>query len=145
MRKSGTILMYNCSGPEFSKMRQIFAMLRMRMHPITPDRYHISLGELVDGKGEPVAESEAPEAFQERILVFCNINRALLHQTLEVIRAAKLPPIELKAVLTETNQSWDSIHLHEELSMEREALAKQVAEQEAKKAAEAGEAEKAGE
>ena len=28
---AGTILMYNLSGPEFSKLRQIFAMLRLRM------------------------------------------------------------------------------------------------------------------
>ena len=29
--KSGTVLLYNCSGTEFSKLRQIFAMLRLRL------------------------------------------------------------------------------------------------------------------
>ena len=44
--KSGTILMYECSGPEYSKLRQIFAMLRLRMRPVTPDKYHLTLAEL---------------------------------------------------------------------------------------------------
>ena len=43
---AGTILMYNLSGPEFSKLRQIFAMLRLRMRVVEPDRYHIALSDL---------------------------------------------------------------------------------------------------
>ena len=47
--KSGTILMYECSGPEYSKLRQIFAMLRLRMRVVNPDKYHLTLAELADG------------------------------------------------------------------------------------------------
>ena len=130
--RSGTILMYNCSGPEFSKMRQIFAMLRLRMRVVNPNQYHLPLGELAQGKGEP---GEEAEALPEAMLVFCGLTRPLLHQVLEVIRLAKLPPIELKAVLTETNQGWDTIQLREELLKEREAM-------EAKRAEKAAEADK---
>ncbi len=148
-RKIGTVLMYNCSGPEYSKLRQIFAMLRIRMHPIAPERYHVALNELVDGKGEPVAEGEAPEAFEERMLVFCHMHQLMLHRVLEVIRLAELPPIQLKAVLTESNQTWDSVQLREELLRERETIAEQVQAERAKKAeaekAEADKAEQSGE
>ena len=129
MKNAGTILMYNCSGPEFSKMRQIFAMLRLRMRPVEPERYHVSLEELARGKGEP---SEAAEALPEAMLVFCGLGDALLHQVLEVLRAAQLPPIPLKAVLTETNRTWDTLQLHQELLREREAIAEQKAQQEQK-------------
>ena len=119
--RAGTILLYNCSGPEFSKLRQIFAMLRLRMRPVSPEQYHLSLEELAQGKGEagPAGEETIPEA----MLVFCGLNQALLHQVLEVIRVAKLPPIPLKAVLTETNREWTSLQLYEELKKEREAIA----------------------
>ena len=123
MKNSGIVLMYNCSGPEFSKLRQIFAMLRLRMRVVGPDRYHVSLDELAQGKGEPSAE--AVEAIPEAMLVFCGLGDALLHQVLEVIRVAKLPPIPLKAVMTETNREWDTRQLHEELLKEREAIAAQ--------------------
>ena len=57
--RSGTILMYNCSGPEFSKLRQIFAMLRMRMRPVSPEQYHVSLEQLAQGKGEDAPDPES--------------------------------------------------------------------------------------
>ena len=141
MKNAGTILMYNCSGPEFSKLRQIFAMLHMRMRVVTPDRYHLNLMDLYAGKGENVPEEQAPAAFEERMLVFCNLNQTLLHQVLNVIRLAELPEIELKAMLTGTNKDWNSIQLREELLAERAALAKAAKEAEEKKAAEAQETE----
>ena len=121
--RSGTILLYNCSGPEFSKLRQIFAMLRLRMRPVSPEQYHLPLEQLAQGKGEPVPTEEEP--IPEAMLVFCGLNQALLHQVLEVIRLAKLPPIPLKAVLTETNREWETVQLRQELLKEREAIQEQ--------------------
>ena len=120
MKNAGTILMYGCSGEQFSKLRQIFAMLRLRMRVVEPDRYHIPLEELAKGKGEP---GEPAEPLPEPLLVFCGLPQALLNQVLEVIRLSKLPPIPLKAVMTETNRSWNTLQLHEELLKEREAMA----------------------
>ncbi len=126
MKNAGTVLMYNCSGPKFSKLKQIFAMLRLRMRVVEPDRYHLSLEELAQGIGEP---GEAAEPLSEPMLVFCYMGQALLDQVLEVIRVAKLPPIPLKAVLTENNRTWTTQELHAELLKEREAVAAQKAEQ----------------
>ena len=122
MKNAGTILIYNCSGEPFSKLKQIFAMLRLRMRVVEPSRYHISLGELAQGKGEPGAEAEP---LPEPMLVFCYMPQALLNQVLEVIRVAKLPPIPLKAVLTQDNRTWDTRQLHQELLKERESIAAQ--------------------
>lgn len=126
MKNAGTILMYNCSGEDFSKLRQIFAMLRLRMRVVEPERYHIPLEELVQGKGEP---GEKGDPIPEAMLVFCGLPQALFSQVLEVIRAAKLPPIPLKAVLTDANRTWDTCRLHAELLKEREAIAAQKAGQ----------------
>ena len=145
MKRSGTILMYNCSGPEFSRLRQIFAMLRLRMRPVGPERYHLTLRELANGEGE--ASEQAEEPIPEAMLVFCGLGDALLHQVLEVIRLAKLPPIPLKAVLTASNQEWTTRQLREELLKEREAIAaklqeqKQAQQEEAADKAEAAEAD----
>lgn len=119
MKNAGTVLMYQCSAPEFSKLKQIFAMLRLRMRVVEPDRYRVPLAELARGKGEP---GEAAEPLPEPMLVFCGLGEALLNQVLEVIRLSKLPPIPLKAVMTETNRSWNTLQLHEELLKEREAM-----------------------
>ena len=120
MKNAGIVLMYNCGGPEYAKLRQIFAMLRLRMRPVEPNRYHIPLEELQRGEGEPVETDEAP--IPERMLVFCGLGDKLLQQVLQVIRFAQLPPIPLKAVLTDVNREWDSRKLREELLKEREAI-----------------------
>ena len=125
MKNAGTVLMYGCSGDRFSKLKQIFAMLRLRMRVVEPDRYHVPLEELAQGRGEP---GENAEALPEPMLVFCYLPKALLNQVLEVMRVAKLPPIPLKAVLTETNQTWDTMQLYHELLQEREAIAAQKTE-----------------
>ena len=117
--------MYHCSGEGFSRLKQIFAMLHLRMRVVEPDRYHVPLEELAVGKGEA---GEMAEPLPEAMLVFCGLGQALLNQVLEVIRVAKLPPIPLKAVLTDTNRTWNTIQLHEELLREREAIARQKAE-----------------
>ena len=120
--KSGTILMYECSGPEYSKLRQIFAMLRLRMRPVTPDKYHLTLAELADGKGDPLEDASDVKPVPERMLVFCGLNQVLLAQVLEVIRLAKLPPTPMNAVLTMNNLQWNTMQLYEELCREREAM-----------------------
>lgn len=123
---AGIVLMYNCSGDQFSKLKQIFAMLRLRMRLVEPDRYHIPLEELAQGVSAPggaTAPSETAEPLEEPMLVFCNVGQALLDKVLEVIRLSKLPPIPLKAVLTESNRTWNSLELHTELCKERAAIA----------------------
>lgn len=122
MKNAGTILLYNCSDEKFFKLKQIFAMLRLRMRMVESNRYHISLGELAQGKGEP---GEAAEPLPDPMLVFCGLPQALLNQVLEVIRVAKLPPIPLKAVLTDVNRDWNTRQLYEELLKERDAFAAQ--------------------
>ena len=117
--KSGIVLIYNCSGPKFTKLGHIFAMLGLRMRRIQPTQYGQPLLELAQGVEGTAVEAEA---FSENMLVFCGLNDLLLHQVLEVIRVAKLPPIHLKAVLTEDNAGWNSLELYNELCREREAM-----------------------
>lgn len=137
MKKAGTILIYNCSGPEFSKMRQIFAMLHLLMRQVTPEKYEMTLLEVADGTGTPLAEGGEP--IEDNMLVFCGLHSALLRQVLEVLRLAKLPPIPYKAVLTVNNKDMNSKQLYEELRKERAAL--QAAKEEALKKKEEGEAQ----
>ena len=127
MKKAGTVLIYNCSGPQFSKMRQIFAMLRLLMRQVTPDKYDLTLEQVAVGSGDPLPEGGEPIA--ENMLVFYGVNGALLNQVLEILRLSKLPPIPLKAVVTTENKDWNSKQLYEELCKERDALAAKDAEQ----------------
>ena len=123
--KNGIVLLYNCNDAKFFKLKQIFAMLKLRMRTVTPDKYHLTLEQLAEGAGEA---GEAGQAIPDNMLVFCGMSEEFLHQVLEVIRVAKLPPIAFKAMMTETNSGWNSLELYEELKKERDGIANHQAE-----------------
>ena len=117
-----TVLMYNCSGPEGAKLRQIFLMLRVRIRQVAPEQYGLTLEELLSRSEEsrPVEES-----FLEPMLVFCGLAQGRLDQILTTMNRAGLPWIALKAMLTPTNKSWNSQQLWTELRLEHEAMTAQ--------------------
>ena len=81
MKNAGTVLLYNCSAPEFSKLKQIFAMLRLRMRVVEPDRYHVPLEELAQAAQRALqggAGAEAQEAFRNIISAYAKDRLVLL-------------------------------------------------------------------
>ena len=114
-----TVLMYNCSGEQWAKLRQISLMLRVRIHPVEADQYGLTLEELLDR-----SEEKAPveEEFSDPMLVFCNLPHEKLDHLLTAMGRAGLPRIALKAMLTPTNRTWTSQQLWTELRREHEAM-----------------------
>ena len=114
-----TVLMYNCSGEQWAKLRQIFLMLRVRIRPVEADQYGLTLEELLDR-----SEEKAPveEDFSDPMLVFCNLPHEKLDHLLTAMGRAGLPRIALKAMLTPTNRTWTSQQLWTELRREHEAM-----------------------
>ena len=114
-----TVLMYNCSGEQWSKLRQIFLMLRVRIRPVEADQYGLTLEDLL-GRSEEKAPVE--EEFSDPMLVFCNLPHEKLDHLLTAMGRAGLPRIALKAMLTPTNCTWTSQQLWTELRREHEVM-----------------------
>lgn len=121
-----TVLLYNCSGPQWSKLRQVFVMQKLRMKEVEPGQYGLPLAQVLEGSGETAG---VEEEFSDPMLVFCSLTGPQLDRLLGAMKRAKLPPIPLKAVLTGANREWDSLQLREELLKEREAIAQQQKQQ----------------
>lgn len=114
-----TVLMYNCDGEQWAKLRQIFLMLRVRIRPVEADQYGLTLEDLL-GRSEEKAPVE--EEFSDPMLVFCNLPHEKLDHLLTAMGRAGLPRIALKAMLTPTNRTWTSQQLWTELRREHEAM-----------------------
>ncbi len=125
-----TVLMYNCSGEQWSKLRQIFLMLRVRIRPVEADQYGLTLEDLL-GRSEEKAPVE--EEFSDPMLVFCNLPHEKLDHLLTAMGRAGLPRIALKAMLTPTNRTWTSQQLWTELRREHEAMQAQRQQKKLKK------------
>ncbi len=114
-----TVLMYNCDGEQWAKLRQIFLMLRVRIRPVEADQYGLTLEDLL-GRSEEKAPVE--EEFSDPMLVFCNLPHEKLDHLLTAMGRAGLPRIALKAMLTPTNRTWTSQQLWTELRREHEVM-----------------------
>jgi len=114
-----TVLMYNCDGEQWAKLRQIFLMLRVRIRPVEADQYGLTLEDLL---GRSEEKSPVEEEFSDPMLVFCNLPHEKLDHLLTAMGRAGLPRIALKAMLTPTNRTWTSQQLWTELRREHEAM-----------------------
>ena len=114
-----TVLMYNCNGEQWAKLRQIFLMLRVRIRPVEADQYGLTLEELL---GRSEEKTPVEEEFSDPMLVFCNLPHEKLDHLLTAMGRAGLPRIALKAMLTPTNRTWTSQQLWTELRREHEAM-----------------------
>ena len=94
-----TVLLYNCSGPQWSKLRQVFVMQKLRMKAVEPGQYGLPLAQVLEGSGESAG---VEEEFSDPMLVFCSLTGPQLDRLLGAMKRAKLPPIPLKAVPTGT-------------------------------------------
>ena len=114
-----TVLLYNCSGPQWSKLRQVFVMQKLRMKAVEPGQYGLPLAQVLEGSGETAG---VEEEFSDPMLVFCSLTGPQLDRLLGAMKRAKLPPIPFKAVLTPTNRDWTSQQLWQELRREHQAM-----------------------
>ena len=114
-----TVLLYNCSGPQWAKLRQVLVMQRLRMKAVEPGQYGLPLAQLLEGSEETAG---VEEEFSDPMLVFCSLTGPKLDQLLGAMKRSKLPPIPLKAVLTPSNRDWTSQQLWQELRREHQAM-----------------------
>lgn len=115
------ILSYNLPAKHLAKLRMAAMKLGVPVRPVEKREYLQSLGSFVGllGTFESVYDGEN---FPEPMLVLCGFSQPMVNTFLSLLKASRLPPVPLKAVLTETNQGWNSLELHDELKQEHEAL-----------------------
>ena len=92
----------------------------------TPDFLH-PLGYLFEVPGFSASPMfNLGQNFTEEMMIMKDFSEQQLDDFLSFIRSSGLKRIDLKAILTPVNQSWNSCQLYQELSRERAAVARQI-------------------
>lgn len=120
--KPPVLLCYNLKEDKASKIKQLAMRLRIRIRVVSAMEFHQPLAVLC-GYAQPLELPPVPEPFTTEMLVLANFTQPMLTDFLNGFRHGAIPAVTLKAMLTETNQQWDSVTLHHELSQEHAALA----------------------
>lgn len=119
-----TILLYHFSDPErLSRVKQALLPLGMRLKAVKKEEYLQPIGYLAGVKEiEPVEEQYGGEEFEKEMMVMAGLSSARVDAVILGLRKAGAGRVDYKAVLTPTNQYWDSLHLYREISREHAAM-----------------------
>lgn len=111
-------------------LKGVLVRMGIRIKNIAPSQVKETVGALAglpgfetekDLEGQERAEEALP-VIPEEMLVLHGFSSRRLDELLRQLRKAKVPPIALKAVLTESNCKWSFYELYQEIKAEHEKM-----------------------
>jgi len=120
--KPPVLLCYNLPNEKSRKIKLLSMRMTIRVRTVAPEEYGQTLAALCGMEPmNPEAEPAAP--FADELLVLAHFPQELITRFLYSFRKDGIEPVALKAVLTESNSTWNSAFLHDQLLLEHTALA----------------------
>lgn len=109
---------------EDQKLKGVLVRLGIRIRNIGAEQVGQKVGFLagIPGYEEQEPDGDVLPVIPEKMLVLYGFGERRLHEMLNQLRRAKVPPVALKAVLTEHNCGWTFYELYQELCQEHEKM-----------------------
>lgn len=121
------VLLYNLDNSERGrKIKFILVRMGVRIKNVKKEDYLKPIGALAGLAGVEAGDSvyDGP-GFTEEMLVMKGFTGLQIDDMILRFRKERLDKINLKAVMTDTNKTWDSITLYENLKEEHEQMTEQ--------------------
>ena len=127
------VLYYSTGDPRMKKqemmMKSVLVRMGVKIRNVAPDQVMESVGYLAGVPGfekrevlqQPEAEEKMPQ-ITEQMLVMKDFTNRRIDALLLNLRKAKVPKINLKAIVTEQNAGWSFYHLYEEIGEEHRKM-----------------------
>lgn len=127
------VLYYSTGDPRMKKqemmMKSVLVRMGVKIRNVAPDQVIESVGYLAGVPGfekrevlqQPEAEEKIPQ-ITEQMLVMKDFTSRRIDTLLLNLRKAKVPKINLKAIVTEQNAGWSFYHLYEEIGEEHHRM-----------------------
>lgn len=124
MKNGSCVLLYNMAGTERGrKLKCILVQIGAKIKNVEKKEYLKSIGELVgiNAVNEEITDYEG-DGFADEMLVMKGFTGKQIDELSMRMRKNGMDRIDLKAVVTETNQAWNSLELYEEIKKEHEKM-----------------------
>ena len=118
--KPPVLLCFNLPAEKAANLRKLAMRIGVRMRVVDAAEHGETLAALCGW--EPKADTAPVDSLMDEMLVLANFSGAQLDSFLSGFRRGQIPPVALKAVLTDTNMRWSAVRLHAELAEEHRAL-----------------------
>lgn len=119
-----TVLLYNLEeGEKARKVKMVLLKMKVKIRKVSREQYLEPIGFLAGDKEiKSCEEVYEGENFSEEMLVMKGFTSSRIDLLLREFRKAGIGRINLKAIVTEHNQNWNSIELYRELKAEHEMM-----------------------
>lgn len=115
------LLTYHIAPAKLAKIQVLCMRLGIRVCPVEPEDYGAPLAALA-GLAEKGRYPALAGDFADEMLVMANFRPGMMDALLNGFRQSRIPPVPLKAMLTETNAQWNSVELHRAIAEEHELM-----------------------
>ena len=115
------VLCYNLQPEKLGRLRVLALRLGIGVRVVEPEKFGLPVGALAGVLNAPETVEEA-EPFADEMLVMAHFRPGMLDAFLNGFRQSRIPPVKLKAMLTETNAAWSAARLHREIRAEHEQM-----------------------
>ena len=115
------VLCYNLQPEKLGRLRVLALRLGIGVRVVEPEKFGLPVGALAGVLNAPETVEEA-ESFSDEMLVMAHFRPGMLDAFLNGFRQSRIPPVKLKAMLTETNAAWSAARLHREIRAEHEQM-----------------------
>ncbi len=117
------VLLYHFSGTKRGRiLKGILVSMGVRIKNVELSEYGRPLGALAGVLEEEKQKEDGGDDFAEEMMIMCGFTQSMIQELLTRIRRQRMAPVALKAILTETNQNWNSREIYEELKKEHEMM-----------------------
>ncbi|MBR1821294.1 MAG: DUF3783 domain-containing protein [Clostridia bacterium] len=120
------LLTYNLDEGTTQRLQTLCQRQGIRYRAVAPSEYALPIGALAGIPVSKAAKVGLNAYFSDPMLVMCHILSPQLDAFLRGMREEGVPRIPLKAILTPSNVTWNSLQLRDELAREHEAMNKRV-------------------
>lgn len=120
------VLLYNFSGDRLKTLRLALMSQKMMSKVVSVDDYKKPLGVIAKINKEQETEETLDdiENFSDEMIVMSGFTSDRINALISTLRKHKIGRINLKAVITPTNISWNSIELYKAVKADFEEMNK---------------------
>lgn len=119
-----TVLVYNFTERDrVEKLKRALLPMRVKVRNVKREEFLQPIGFLAGLKEiEANGGSYGGEGFSDEMLVMAGFTSAKVDELIAMLRKHGVGRVNYKAILTPTNQNWNSLQLFDEIKMEHEKM-----------------------
>ena len=115
------ILCYNLRSEQLGKLRVLCLRMGILLRVVDRADFALPVGVLAGVQEAPETLPEIEPLF-DPMLVMAHFRPGMLDTFLNEWRRSRIPPVKLKAMLTETNRGWNAVELYQTIKAEHEQM-----------------------